>query len=477
MSAVAHTNIEQTNIASVQLNSEPAVTSISVSARIDYIQRFSKQAVLVIDQDVSVYTQAARQFLINLSKEKSTQETNVAFVSASTKLNDIQMRCRLIEQLFANALFDPEKSLAVSILNLSKQSKDSITIVVEHAHALSLQMKYELCQLVDVANKTHGKINVALFGQEQAAKNAATNKSIFKNKLAIVDAKSGQLFSLEHAKFNSENSIFTNKFWLKLAITVVSICTLIGLSWFVLIDYDNFSLSKLPVVNVNDSERSTILSDAKSITNKENKNDKEPVVNDVIVAQKTDKLAETADIHAALLGEKLFVAKVENARAQTTDILQALDYNEAKSIATLAVEAKGQLDKSGTNKEVTSSLVDYQEVKQKAVQEINKPINTVSPLVLTPSYYLNSPTGYVVQIVGFTDITLLARFIEQYPSIEYFSYQKKLNNQMFVVLTTKIFAEKEQAHEALQALPPAIIDRGVWIKALSIVQDEINKSL
>ena len=230
MSAVAHNNIGQTNIASVQLNSEPAVTSISVSARIDYIQRFSKQAVLVIDQDSNIYTQAARQYLINLSKDKATQEANVAFVSASTKLNDIQMRCRLIEQLFANTLFDPEKSLAVSILNLSQKSKDNITIVVEHAHSLSLQIKYELCQLVDVANKTHGKINVALFGLEKSAQDAANNKNIFKNKLVVLDAKSGQLLPLDHEKFRNDNSIFKHKFWLKLLATLITVGILIGLS-------------------------------------------------------------------------------------------------------------------------------------------------------------------------------------------------------------------------------------------------------
>jgi len=477
MSAVAHTSIDQTNIASVQLNSEPAVTSISVSARIDYIQRFSKQAVLVIDQEVAVYTQAARQFLINLSKEKSTQETNVAFVPASTKLNDIQMRCRLIEQLFANTLFDPEKSLAVSILNLSKQNKDSITIVVEHAHALSLQMKYELCQLVDVANKTHCKINVVLFGQEQAAQQAATNKSIFKNKLAIIDAKSGQLFSLDHTKFNNENSIFTNKFGLKLVITVVLISALIGLSWFVMINYDDFSLSQLPAVTTDSPDKNSTKSDSTLISNKDNKNEKGLVTNDVIVANNTKDLAGTADIHAALLGEVLVVNKVENTRAQTTDILQALDLIETKSITPLAVESKVQLiNKLDIIKEQVPSPVGNQELKQKINHSTNKLIETVPTLKLTPNYYLNSSTGYVVQIVGFTDITLLARFIDKYPSLEYFSYQKKLNEQMFVVLTTKVFDNKKHAQQALQDLPQAIIDRGVWIKALSIVQAEINES-
>ena len=462
MSAVAHTNIDQTNIASMQLNSEPAVTSISVSARIDYIQRFSKQAVLVIDQDVAVYTQAARQFLINLSKEKSTQETNVAFVSASTKLNDIQMRCRLIEQLFANTLFDPEKSLAVSILNLSKQSKDSITIVVEHAHALSLQMKYELCQLVDVANKTHSKINVVLFGQEQAAQDAATNKSIFKNKLAIIDAKSGQLFSLEHVKFNSDNSIFTNKVWLKLATALVLISALIGLSWFVMINYDNFSLSQLPMINVDVSEKGS----TESISTLTTKNDIELVTNEVLPRS---NLAKTTEILAALLGEESVGTKVENMRAQARDILQALDFNEVKITIPIAVESELKVVKSAKIEQVTPTLV--------ITQETNEIINSVSPIVLNSSYYLNSKAGFVVQIVGFTDITLLARFTDKYPDLEYFSYQKKLNGKLFTVLTTKIFESIEQAREALKALPNTIIEKGVWVKNLSTVQDEINKSL
>ncbi len=462
MSVVAHNSIDHRNIASVQLDNEPAVTSISVSARIDYIQRFSKQAVLVIDNDVDVYTQAARQFLINLSKDKAHQETNVAFVSASQKLNDIQMRCRLIEQLFANALFDPEKSLAVSILQLSKQSKADLTIVVEHAHAMSLQMKYELCQLVDVANKTHSKINVALFGQEQAAQDAATNKSIFKNKLAVVDAKSGQLFSLEHAKFNCESVIFTSKFWQKLLLAAILAFALIGLSWFVLKDYDTFSLSQLPSTNVENLDIAPIAANTKLI-------EENTKAQSDLVANKAIILAETADIHAALLNEEVLAGKVENVKAKTTDILQALDLNESQSASSNAAEPVAKLavvKSEGVNEIAPKAAIN---------QEEHKFANTVSPLALTPNYYLNSSTGYVVQVVGFTDMTLLARFTEQYPNLEYFSYQRELNGQSFIILTTKIFDTKDQAIIALQSLPQTFIESGVWIKELSIVKDEINR--
>ena len=94
--------------------------AISVTARIDYNIRFAKQAVLVVGNNTEQYSQLASQFLVSLSNVKPTVDhpdthINVAFVAASSKLNDIQIRCRLIEQLFVNTLFDPEQSLAVSV--------------------------------------------------------------------------------------------------------------------------------------------------------------------------------------------------------------------------------------------------------------------------------------------------------------------------------------------------------------------------
>lgn len=457
MSALAHTSTHHANVASVQLNSEPAVTSISVSARIDYIQRFSKQAVLVIDNDVEIYTQASRQFLISLSKEKTDHEANVAFVSASAKLNDIQMRCRLIEQLFASTLFDPEKSLAVSILQLSKQNKESITIVVEHAHALSLQIKYELCQLVDVANKTHNKINVVLFGQEQAAQEVSVNKSIFNNKLAIIDARSGQLFALDNTKFKNENRIFTTKFWQKLMLATIAITTLVGLSWFVLIEFDNFTLYELPLTDTAAIGQALINNDSS--------------INTLQLEVKTAEQANANDIHAALLGNITLVAKTKDKPALATDILQALALDEVAEPKILVAEQvisdpEADLSIQAITKHVPLDLIQN--------EQVNELINTNLPIKLTPNYYLNSSTGYVVQIVGFSDMILLSRFIEKYPSIEYYSYQKMLNNQLFIVLTTKVYDSKEQARSELQLLPQAIIEKGVWVKDLSIIKTEIT---
>lgn len=460
MSALANTNTHHVNVDSVQLSSEPAVTSISVTARIDYIQRFSKQAVLVIDQEIEHYTQAARQFLISLSKEKSAHETNVAFVSASTKLNDIQMRCRLVEQLFANTLFDPEKSLAVSILQLAKQSKDSITIIVEHAHALSLQIKYELCQLVDVANKTHNKVNVVLFGKEQAAQEIATNKSIFNNKLAIIDAKSGQLFALDHTKFNNENTIFTRHFWWKLLLITTLVCTLIGSIWYALIKFDNFTLSALPLFNRVETKQPEL------------KNSSE--LNTALMINETVEQASARDIQAALSGNEILSEKVKNKPAKAKDILQALAWDEnIEPKLLIAEQAVSGLELPLTKDAIAEVIPENTEDRPVKSQQTEQLETTNSSITLTPNYYLNKSTGYAIQIVGYRDMTLLAQFIESYPNLEYFTYRKNLNEQLFIVLTTKVYDSKEQASIALEQLPRAIRDKGVWIKALSIIKNEI----
>ena len=134
------------------MKSHNDVADINVTSRIDYTLRFTKQAVLVVGEHTEDYSQVAREYLIALSNQESAQ-INTAFISASSKLNNIQIRCRLIEQLFTNTLFDPEQSLAQSVLRLAQQQSDVISIIIEHAQSLSLQIKYELCQLVLAAKK------------------------------------------------------------------------------------------------------------------------------------------------------------------------------------------------------------------------------------------------------------------------------------------------------------------------------------
>ena len=455
MSALANTQLNQ-NKTNKQADNrvegdmvDISTRAVSVIARIDYIQRFSKQMTVVVDNNSAVYSKVARQYLANISQESSNQEVNVAFVAASNKINDIQMRCRLIEQLFANTLFDPEQSLAVSILRLAKNNNGIITVIVEHAQALSLQIKYELCQLVDTAKKTQNNINVVLFGSEQAAMEISQNKTIFDKKTSIIEASSGQVIALDHARFKSKSAVFNYAIGLKIGLASLLSLLIVTAVWYLLSEYESVSFATLPV--------------------------KTPVISQPIIAVEKpiimatrNTLASSSDVHLALIAQENS-QDLQLEAAKSDDILQALMSAEAtKSDTQLAVNTEKPV-LMPSNEEVAIKQINANDVKS---DKLNK-LPTL-PANLNEQYYLNSESGYVVQITGFSDLSRLKAFVKSNKDLEYYSYQRILNNQKFFVLTSKVFNDKVQAREAINQLPEAVKSLGSFLKSVSTIKREIN---
>ncbi|PCI55687.1 MAG: hypothetical protein COB45_06485 [Gammaproteobacteria bacterium] len=460
MSVLANTRVNQSKTNEqadnrVENNTvEISTTAISVIARIDYIQRFSKQMTVVIDKDSAVYSKVARQYLANISQESSNPEMNVAFVAASSKINDIQMRCRLIEQLFANTLFDPEQSLAVSILRLAKQNNGIITVIVEHAQALSLQIKYELCQLVDTAKKTKKNINVVIFGLEQAAIEIGQNKAIFDKKTSIIDACNGQVIALEHARFKSKSTVFNNAIWLKIGFASLVSLLIVVVFLYLFSEHESVNFATLPVkqsiIETSVIEKSAI------------------ALKKINTSVTQNKLASASDIHLALLSEdssQNFLVET----AKNSDILQALMLTDAViNDKQIGADVEKSVP-SSTSIQVTKTQVNANDVNREKLNNL-----TVLPVTLNEEYYLNSEKGYVVQITGFSNLSRLAAFITLHKDQDYFSYQKSLNSQNFFVLTSKVFSDKMQAREAMNKLPQAIRDLGSFLKPVSAIKREIN---
>jgi DamX protein len=456
MSALANTQVNQNKTNDQTDNRvegdmvDISTRAVSVIARIDYIQRFSKQMTVVVDNNSAVYSKVARQYLANISQESSHQEVNVAFVAASNKINDIQMRCRLIEQLFANTLFDPEQSLAVSILRLAKNNNSIITIIVEHAQALSLQIKYELCQLVDTAKKTQNNINVVIFGSEQAAMEISQNKTIFDKKASIIDASSGQVIALDHARFKSKSAVFNYAIGLKIGLASLLSLLIITAVWYLLSEYESVSFASLPV-------KAPVIS--------------QPIITvekPITIASK-NTLASTSDVHLALIAQENR-QDLQLEAAKSDDILQALMSAEAiKSDIQLAdITEKPALLPS--NKQVKIKQINANDIKSEKLN--NSP--TLPASLLNEQYYLNSASGYVVQITGFSDLSRLKAFIKSNKDLEYYSYQRILNNQKFFVLTSKVFNDKVQAREAIKQLPETVKNLGSFLKSVSTIKREIN---
>ena len=414
-----------------------SVAAISTNARIDYILRFNKQAILVVGEND--YSSIGSLFLGNLPAEH-----NASYVAVSAKLNDIQIRCRIIEQLFADVLFDPEQALAVSILRLAKGSKQAISIVIDHAHLLSFQLIHELTYLAQVAKKAKLTINVVMLGNYAAGTKIAHEKSLFNNKIALVEASTGQLIKLDNKIFTATNKFsFTPKqrkvIFVFIILAVLLISLLFVLSQKTIINLGNFKTQGTE--DINSALKPLVTKDQFVRVN---------TTTEAAVIEKQlapEKIATQGEIYQALMQ----ISPENNEKiAQPIDILNALE--------------------QANNEQITTKLE-----SKTAINDTEKLVSQVDLFKygINPRYYLAQPQGYVIQIAGVVNKTAFNNAVQRLNLKEYYGYNRLLNNNRLFILTSKIYPTWQQANTALAALTEKVRQQSPWIKPLPVVKAEI----
>ena len=427
-----------------------SVTKISANARIDYILRFSKQAILVIDESAEQSAQITNQFIATIPEQH-----NAAYISLSNQFSDIQIRCRIIEQLSAGELFDPEVSLAVSIINLAKKPQQAISIVLDNSQHLSLQILHEVSQLTAIAKKANLVINVIMFGSLQTGIKVQANKNLFHNKLTMLSAQSGQLISASSTIFQRPKvkwySIKLNK-WL-----ISAFVLLFGLAAVVimLLQQDSFNFTPLPKVQKNDETtlNAALTEPQYTVLNKEV---------DINIA-----VANPSDIYSSLLVDKT----QKNAVQLTADPAPATPNDIMLAMTSLPAR-----NKSSTNNdsEITVDIVQEQQTTVSSTSATDAALLKETSIKLAANYYLSQKSGFVIQIAAFDDIELANDYMMSLAKINSHVYQRLLNNNTNFVITSSIYADKLSAKQALLTLPESIIARQPWIKSLKLVKREIN---
>lgn len=486
MSALAQPNQVNT--------SKDSVTSISVNARIDYILRFSKHAILVVDESAEDCSSVGYQFLDQLSSQH-----NAAFVSSSAKLNNIQIRCRIIEQLFSGCVFDPEQSLAVSIVNLLNANPQKLAIVIDNVQFSSLQIMHELTQLALIAKKAQLEIEVLMLGNYTAGKMLAEHKELFNKKISILSKQSGQLLSLNAKEFKTPQSWLTLTLSKKWIITLMSFSLIAIMTVVWLQQQDTFSYSKLAGKNsvVNEGAEQTVLP-----TIFEQIDTKLSAVN---VSQKADGKASATYIYNILSGNIIVKPEVPTQPANVSDIVSAIAAfkaapltNKKSAVATLQDKGEpprlptAEVDENRINK--ASSLIESENTlplvestitntnanlivnpitKENAITDNKSVVELVNPK-LGNNYYKSFNQGFVIQISGFTQESILQEFLADFTNIEFKQYKRLLNDEIMTVLTSKYYATHAEAEQALYALPDTILARAPWIKSISAINNEIN---
>jgi len=473
MSAQAHAS---------EYNASQSVTSISANARVDYILRFSKHAVLVVDQDANVYSQVASQFLGSLANEH-----NAAFIAISPKLNDIQIRCRIIEQLFSDTLFDPEQSLAVSLINLAKQEKQAIDIVIEHAQFLSVQILHELCQLTDIAKKANYAISVLMLGTPQAGMILANNKSLFLKKISVLSGQTGQLLTLNAKEFRGRRSLLKLTRFTKWGLAFISFVICLGLLGFWLFQQDVLSLkTKNNLQKVTANSTNLISAYSQKVPNSS---------------------AESEDIFLSLTAQQEQVqAIIPNVPAEPADIVNAIASFEQTSTGltvskqikqpkrfesfldtkplisnevaltlestqmTLAVEKNDVVDNNAEQEDTIPAMAS----EESSIISTNVNISTIESIDTNESYYKNLHSGFVIQISGFTRFSVYQKFVDSYEGINTKSYYRLFNQQAMLTITSEVFPTHLAAEQAVNLLPSAIKSNRPWIKSIEAINNEIN---
>ncbi len=434
------------------INTQSSVTTIGVNARIDYILRFSKQTILIIDDDSNICSNVCSHFLGALPDDH-----NAAYISVSTQLNDIQLRCRIIEQLFANTLFDPEQSLAVSLVNLAKSSGKAISIVVENMQNASLQLLHELSQTAVIAKKSNLTINVVLSGATAAALLASENSSLFHNKLALLSASTGQLLALNSKLFKTTAHFQITKSTKVITIIALLLAFISGAGYFVMQNVELFSFSQLPESKQNiasENDQKTVLA-VNSTESTEMTKKATPI----------QSLAKPAEISAILFNNpNLIVEKIAKVEAKLQQPIQASDI-------AMILEASIPAKVTKTVKKLTHNKTEH------ALNTINTPPAQANQLTLSNidhQFYQGEPQGYVIQYSGFTQQKALDEFLLANRAITYQGYNRLLNGKPMLVLTSEIFPTLGAAKAYLITLPDAIKATGAFIKSTKAINTEIN---
>ncbi len=443
-----------------------SVTTISANARIDYILRFSKHAVLVIDDDSEVYTNVGNEFLGSLSKDH-----NAAFVSISSKLNDIQIRCRIIEQLFGNTLFDPEQPLSVNVVKLAEAKNEAITIVISNVEYLSLQLSHELCQLAEIAKKLNKTINVLLLGKIQAAINLSENKHLFDNKISILLAENGQLISWNSSILKNKKSGALVKNLLIIFALLIVLC---GLA-FVYISGGFSTTNSVKQENtIPKEEYKKVFVQANKTTHTNLQEDKQievPIIATsaevfkfLIAEENTTKKELTASIADIRSNEPITKDKVVT-KLENEVSLNNKNTGSFESKPLPVSELAGMPDKIEVAKAQEVKVVDAQTISLESEQlDISN----------NADYYQSYIEGYVIQLASFNKVEGYKSFLNTHKNNPFHGYTRELNGKVTHIVTSHVYKSIPQAKQAISVLSQELRDRGPWIKSVQAVNNEIN---
>jgi septal ring-binding cell division protein DamX len=424
---------------------------------------------------------------------------NKCYVTLAQSLNDIQVRSRIVEQLFGNVLYDPEKPLLGTFLEFHHSTP--ILLALDNGHYLSGQLIGELLQVVAELKKrdvqivllvcydksvsnTWGSISSALivvkrlkglnadesFELLNQSFDHVPSASTTKVKRWIEDSKGNPMQLLAYDSSGNLKVVREETFNLKLWGSIIVLASLIlslGVYYY-----------RVYFASADENKIQTPQAISEQVKNKI----KTPVVSDWSEA----KIREAAIERKAVLKETQTETETETETAVATrqDILSALSLNNVPEVVT-SQEVDASLELAAP---LELEVLPEQEASQDAIDEtiseerpktesVTSEIETAKPELVVgypiqTQAMLALPTNkFVLQLTAVTQTRTLEDYLNQkQPAKEHTRiYRIERNGQTWLILTYGLFDTIAAAREEAKN-----IDMKAWAKSVSVIQQQIK---
>jgi DamX protein len=323
---------------------------------------------------------------------------------------------------------------------------------------------------------------------------------MFDNKVSILSAQSGQLISLGSKKLKNSGTFFAFTKAKKIVLASLLLLGLIVISLMLLQQRQSIDFSALIEQNFNENnevisnfvleqkETPKILStEVKSIKDNPQVASREDILQAIFTVEATEGnarerfLARSNAIDSRIIQREPEADK-EASKAQKTSEPQITSQEMANTISAdtnySQVIVKPVIVEPEI-KEVTFNEIETQPSTPDKFDVIDtarqtNPSSTLNNKI-DGKQYLDKNTGFVVQIAGFSQLSVFEEFINEYSTLDYLGYYRNLNQQKFLVITSPIYPSRAAAEQALLSLPILLQERGSWVKSLEAVNSEIQQ--
>jgi len=174
------------------------------------------------------------------------------------------------------------------------------------------------------------------------------------------------------------------------------------------------------------------------------------------------------------------VQAIVNAEKDVVESTEPIATAKVKRFASFLDKKGGTENKASVTLSTGKTVIEALPVKKSEnkvtpmITQAAIPVNSIEDVGAQATYYISAPSGFVIQIAGFTRLSVYQEFIPDFVGLKIKSYYRLFNQQPMLMITSEVFETRLAAEKAVTLLPSSIKVYQPWVKSLQAINNEIN---